>query len=575
MPTNLPLPDIPDLDTGGVVPQGLMLPGASTRLPIAGAEAPEPMTLPGVGAAPQASPVTPAAATGPSMAERFTSAAAGFADALSVAGGGKAGYSEIILKNIKRRQDEEERVRKAALDERKFQLETIKTISEMDHKAYTQFTGGLAAVGSFAKNAPAATPEEKRVLVERGVRFGIPAELSNAMLRDPALGGRISELASFLDDADPSQSGALTAILRSMVRNGGEEKALAFVEQQGAGPVSQRIARAAPGVIAVLRETPGFDKLDTQAKFRLLTRHLEAIPGSGGAMASFLRGEWTAAESAKSLRPAVLDNVIPADMRPDIAAEAAKAGATRTATAEAEADVAGRPGTIAAAATKAGAVEREQQLARNTPEVAAVRAAAEARVEEAKKRVEIKYRGTGPLTPEQVGALRDDYTKASTPFVAIRDAYARMEDAAPRATAGSAAADITILYSYIKILDPTSVVREGEIALSQQAQGVPDQVLNLYNRLVQGKVTLGPEQRKNFLAEGRGAFRTQLQSQLAMEADFKRIARTRQADPDEAVPPSVIGRFRSFKGEQERQTGQSKESPDEAARRAYGLGKRK
>ena len=160
---------------------------------------------------------------------------------------------------------------------------------------------------------------------------------------------------------------------------------------------------------------------------------------------------------------------------------------------------------------------------------------------EALEALKRKWTGTAALTPEQVGALRDDYTKASTAFVTVRDAWARMQNSAGR---GTAAADLSMIYSYIKLLDPGSVVREGELALAGQTSGVPDRILNLYNKLTEGQTTLTATQRANFLEEGRGLFKEQLLSQLDTERDFRSIATKRGTDPDEAVPPSIIGRFR-------------------------------
>lgn len=51
---------------------------------------------------------------------------------------------------------------------------------------------------------------------------------------------------------------------------------------------------------------------------------------------------------------------------------------------------------------------------------------------------------------------------------------------------GGGPASISMVYKFMKSLDPTSVVREGEFATAEQATGVPDRVLNFYNKLVTG-----------------------------------------------------------------------------------------
>lgn len=51
---------------------------------------------------------------------------------------------------------------------------------------------------------------------------------------------------------------------------------------------------------------------------------------------------------------------------------------------------------------------------------------------------------------------------------------------------GTGPASIAIVYKFMKSLDPTSVVREGEFATAANAGGVPDNIMNAYNRLLKG-----------------------------------------------------------------------------------------
>lgn len=60
----------------------------------------------------------------------------------------------------------------------------------------------------------------------------------------------------------------------------------------------------------------------------------------------------------------------------------------------------------------------------------------------------------------------------------------------------TAADDIALIFAYMKTLDPTSVVREGEFATAQNAGSVPESIWNMYNRAREG-TRLNPEQRGN------------------------------------------------------------------------------
>lgn len=88
-------------------------------------------------------------------------------------------------------------------------------------------------------------------------------------------------------------------------------------------------------------------------------------------------------------------------------------------------------------------------------------------------------------------------------YQAVRSSYERVREAAQIGNTnpnGSGAADVALVFAYMKMLDPTSVVREGEFAQAAQAGGVPSAVLNMYNNLVKGD-KLTPEVRQQFVQQ--------------------------------------------------------------------------
>jgi len=101
-------------------------------------------------------------------------------------------------------------------------------------------------------------------------------------------------------------------------------------------------------------------------------------------------------------------------------------------------------------------------------------------------------------------------------FVTIRDAYKRIRSAA---AGGSGVSDMALIFAVMKMLDPTSVVREGEYATAAKAGlSVPESIWRAYNRALTGAI-LSPDQRKNFLQLGmkeyenkRGSYRTAIQT---------------------------------------------------------------
>ena len=63
---------------------------------------------------------------------------------------------------------------------------------------------------------------------------------------------------------------------------------------------------------------------------------------------------------------------------------------------------------------------------------------------------------------------------------------------------GGGPASIALVFKFMKALDPTSVVREGEFATAEKSAGVPESVRNTYNKLVKGE-RLGAVQIQQFV----------------------------------------------------------------------------
>lgn len=76
-------------------------------------------------------------------------------------------------------------------------------------------------------------------------------------------------------------------------------------------------------------------------------------------------------------------------------------------------------------------------------------------------------------------------------FNGIRNSYRQIRSLADR---GDAMSDMGLVFSYMKMLDPGSAVREQEYASAANAAGVPDRIRNLYNNALAGEI-LSPRQR--------------------------------------------------------------------------------
>lgn len=100
----------------------------------------------------------------------------------------------------------------------------------------------------------------------------------------------------------------------------------------------------------------------------------------------------------------------------------------------------------------------------------------------------------GKPIPDLVNEISDDLYKESQTFTVqlanIGNIRQSVGDPSP-------AGDMGLVYGYMKMLDPTSAVREAEYATAENARGVPASVRNIWNRLQNGQ-RLDDDQRKDF-----------------------------------------------------------------------------
>jgi hypothetical protein len=102
-------------------------------------------------------------------------------------------------------------------------------------------------------------------------------------------------------------------------------------------------------------------------------------------------------------------------------------------------------------------------------------------------------------------AVGKNFTAEAAPYIGISQAYTKIESAAKNK---SPAGDLSLIFGYMKILDPGSVVREGEFATAQNTGSVPESISALYNRVISGQ-RLTDRQRADFLMQAQNLVRSQ------------------------------------------------------------------
>jgi hypothetical protein len=164
-------------------------------------------------------------------------------------------------------------------------------------------------------------------------------------------------------------------------------------------------------------------------------------------------------------------------------------------------------------------------------------------------------------TPDQednqqiVNNLRTRYDKFNADFRDVDAAYRKIQ-----AASATPQGDMSLIFGYMKLLDPGSTVREGEYANAEQTRGLPAGVVAAYNRALTGE-KLADDQRKGFKSEADSLFKAQQESSDAQLADL-----LFQADQDGVSRERVLGSnaLRSFeKRAADRLINQKKQAPPE------------
>jgi hypothetical protein len=114
--------------------------------------------------------------------------------------------------------------------------------------------------------------------------------------------------------------------------------------------------------------------------------------------------------------------------------------------------------------------------------------------------------------------LRKEFTDQTKVFQDIKSSYGRV-----KVSEDTAVGDLSLIFGFMKMLDPGSVVREGEFATAQNAAGVPERVANLYNRVISGE-RLSKSQRDSFKGQAEKLYKSASEQEKVVRDGIGRIA---------------------------------------------------
>lgn len=151
--------------------------------------------------------------------------------------------------------------------------------------------------------------------------------------------------------------------------------------------------------------------------------------------------------------------------------------------------------------------------------------------------------GSGGITDEVrdiEGGLRDEF--ASNPavkdFENIASSWRRILEVGSQ---GTPAGDMALIFSYMKMLDPGSTVREGEYASAANAASVPERIRRMYNQTLTGE-GLTEDMRADFMKQAENAYNSQVARYKGLQDRFSGLATEYGGDPSRVIDDARVVR---------------------------------
>lgn len=135
------------------------------------------------------------------------------------------------------------------------------------------------------------------------------------------------------------------------------------------------------------------------------------------------------------------------------------------------------------------------------------------------------FQKTGGRDPEKqfkmTSELREKLADKSKDFVTVRNGYEAVQTSTKDP---SAAGDLSLIFAYMKMLDPGSTVREGEFANAQNSGSIPETIRAKYNKAISGE-RLTQSQRNDFLNRASKIYTQSAKTQQKLVTQYADIAK--------------------------------------------------
>ncbi len=128
-------------------------------------------------------------------------------------------------------------------------------------------------------------------------------------------------------------------------------------------------------------------------------------------------------------------------------------------------------------------------------------------------------------------SLRKEHIQGSKTYIDVLNSYGRivesMKDPSP-------AGDLALIFNYMKMLDPASVVRESEFATAANSGSVPEIIRARYNKILRGE-KLSAKMRTDFEDRANKLYARQLSTHKTYTDRYRNLAKSYGFNPDQVV----------------------------------------
>lgn len=143
--------------------------------------------------------------------------------------------------------------------------------------------------------------------------------------------------------------------------------------------------------------------------------------------------------------------------------------------------------------------------------------------------------GSAPPDVDGEGKLRNEYNQLGNTkqFTEQTASYQRVLDSAKNS---SPAGDMALIFSYMKMLDPGSAVREQEYANASNAASIPERIRAAYNAAIDGEI-LTPAMRADFVDRAGQIYQGAAETQQTINDRYSGLAGDYGYGPERIVAP--------------------------------------